>query len=101
MSTLRPKLSGAFINNRPNLTQVDKFIKKTTRKQISLEAPPISRDKTGDFFCISLILCFICYFIFFGKKSDNNKQSEKQDTKNKLEQIKTLNYNFFKNNNAG
>jgi hypothetical protein len=97
MSAYRPKLSGAFLNNRPKLSQIDKFtssVKKIIQTEVEVN---INKYKVGDFLCISLILTFICYFIFFGKK-DNRKQQDSELTKNKLEQIKTLNYNFFKNN---
>ena len=99
MSAYRPKLSGAFLNNRPKLSQIDKFT-LSTKKIIPTDVEVnINKYKVGDFLCISLILAFICYFIFFGKKN-NHKQQDNEVTINKLEQIKTLNYNFFKNNSV-
>ena len=97
MSSLRPKLSGAFSNIRPKLSQINKFVTNINKNTPTIVDVNINKYKIGDFLCISLILVFICYFIFFGKK-DNSKQPDSELTKNKLEQIKTLNYKFFKNN---
>ncbi len=95
MNTSRPNLSGVFTNNRPKLSEINKIMSKHQQiNQKNQLNDKMSSYKLGDFICISLILAIICYFIFFGRRSKKEKNNDQ--TKEKLEQIKNLNYNYFK-----
>ncbi len=95
MNTARPNLSGAFTNNRPNLSQINKILARNNQKiKKTISNNHSTNSKVGDFLCISLILGVICYFIFFGNQLKKNKKDNQM--KEKLEQIKNLNYNYFK-----
>lgn len=99
MSTnIRPNLSGAFIENKPKLSCIEEMIGgvKPIKTIIKVDKK-VQMTKLGDFICLSIILGFICYFIFFGNlKKKIERGGNKENTKQKLEEIKNLNYNFFK-----
>ena len=94
MNTTRPNLSGAFTTHRPNLSQINNMLARNNGKIKKIIAKTNSNNnKVGDFLCISLILGVICYFIFFGNRIKREKKEHQM--KEKLEQIKNLNYNYF------
>lgn len=92
-NNIRPNLAGAFIQNKPKLTHIDKILDglKPERPVVKIDKQ-VEITKLGNFLCITVLLGFICYFIFFGKRSKN-----KETTKQQLEEIKKLNYTFFNN----
>ena len=90
----RPKLADMFHFGKPKLAQIENFIKRPYKRPLTQLDINREQTKLGDFSCILVILGFICYFIFFVKKSAK-KEADKKVTQNKLEQIKHLNYEYF------